>query len=66
MTTTTSSDKHKNRLKITVNWDVTSCSLIERNQCFGGTYTLHLQGRYRERRKGTDSVSRTREESGQA
>jgi hypothetical protein len=27
-------------------------------------YTLHLQGRYRERRKGTRSVSGTREDGG--
>jgi hypothetical protein len=54
------------RLKITVIWDVMSCSLVERNKCFGGMYTLHLQGRYRERRQRTASVSGTREDSEQA
>jgi hypothetical protein len=56
------------RLKSTVTWDVTSCSLVEWNPRFGGTCTFHLQGRvvscaiqfghgYRGR-KGTGIVSK--------
>jgi hypothetical protein len=26
-------------------WDMTPCSLLSCNRCFGGTYRLHLQGR---------------------
>lgn len=35
--------KHLEVLKITILWALTLCSLVERNQYFGGA--LHLQGR---------------------
>jgi hypothetical protein len=31
-------------MKITVFWDVTPCSLVERYQCFGRTCCFHLKG----------------------
>jgi hypothetical protein len=30
---------------VTIFWDVTTCSLVDRYQHFGGTYYFHLQGR---------------------
>jgi hypothetical protein len=33
------------RLKRTVFWDITPCSPLTVNWCFGGTFRLHLQGR---------------------
>jgi hypothetical protein len=32
-------------MKRIIFWDITPCSLLSVNQCFGGTYRLHLQGR---------------------
>jgi hypothetical protein len=32
-------------IKITMFWNVTPCSLIEVQRCFGGTYCSHLHGR---------------------
>jgi hypothetical protein len=32
-------------LKSIIFWDVTPCSLLNCNRCFGGIYRLHLQGR---------------------
>jgi hypothetical protein len=32
-------------MKSTISWDVMSCSLLNVNLRFGGTYRLHLQGR---------------------
>jgi hypothetical protein len=31
-------------VKITVFWNVTVCSLVGHNLCFGGTWCLHFQG----------------------
>jgi hypothetical protein len=31
--------------KSTIIWDITPCSPLKVNQCFRGTYRLHLQGR---------------------
>jgi hypothetical protein len=31
-------------IKSTVFWDITPCSPLKVNQCFGATYRLHLQG----------------------
>jgi hypothetical protein len=33
------------KLKSTIFWDITPCSLLKVNRRFGGTYRLHLQGR---------------------
>jgi hypothetical protein len=33
------------RLKSTIFWDITPCSPLKVNRRFGGTYSLHLQGR---------------------
>jgi hypothetical protein len=30
-------------IKFTVIWDVTSCNLVDRRQCFGGTYPSALK-----------------------
>jgi hypothetical protein len=32
-------------MKSTIFWDITPCSSLSVNRCFGGTYRLHLQGR---------------------
>jgi hypothetical protein len=32
------------KLKNTIFWDLSSCSLVDVCRCFGGTYCLHLQG----------------------
>jgi hypothetical protein len=32
-------------MKSIIFWDVTPCSLLSCNRCFGGTYRLHLQSR---------------------
>jgi hypothetical protein len=32
-------------LKSTIFWDITPCSPLKVNRCFGGTYRLHLQDR---------------------
>jgi hypothetical protein len=34
-------------IKSTTFWDITPCSPLKANQCFGGTYRLHLQGTIR-------------------
>jgi hypothetical protein len=31
-------------MKSTIFWDITPCSPLRFNRCFGGTYRLHLQG----------------------
>jgi hypothetical protein len=31
-------------MKSTIFWDITPCSLLRINRCFGGTYCLQLQG----------------------
>jgi hypothetical protein len=32
-------------MKISIFWDITPCSSLKVNRCFGGTYCLYLQGR---------------------
>jgi hypothetical protein len=32
-------------MKSTILWDITQCSPLSVNRCFGGTYCLHLQAR---------------------
>jgi hypothetical protein len=32
-------------MKSSIFWDITTCSLLNVNQCFAGTYPPHLQGR---------------------
>jgi hypothetical protein len=32
-------------MKSTIFWDITPCSPLKDNGCFGGKYRLHLQGR---------------------
>jgi hypothetical protein len=32
-------------IKSAIFWDITPCSLLKVNRCFGGTYCLHFQGR---------------------
>jgi hypothetical protein len=31
-------------MKSSVFWDITPCSPLKVNRCFGGTYRIHLQG----------------------
>jgi hypothetical protein len=31
-------------MKMLVFWGVAPCSLVEKEQCFGGSYCFHLQG----------------------
>jgi hypothetical protein len=38
-------EKVRCRLKSTIFWDITPCSLLKVNPCFRGTCRLHLQGR---------------------
>jgi hypothetical protein len=32
-------------MKTSVSWNLTPCSLLKVNRCFGGIFRLHLQGR---------------------
>jgi hypothetical protein len=32
-------------MKLSIFWDITPCSSLKVNRCFGGTYRFHLQGR---------------------
>jgi hypothetical protein len=32
-------------MKGSIFWDITQCSPLKVNRCYGGTYSLHLQGR---------------------
>jgi hypothetical protein len=36
-------NKNCRHLKSTIFWDITPCIPLKVNQCFGGTYRLHLQ-----------------------
>jgi hypothetical protein len=36
--------QNKESMKNTIFWDITPCSWLSVNRCFGGIYRLHLQG----------------------